>query len=323
MSTGSRLPPASRHQQVLDLGHPDAYAYILERLDALLSEYPIDYLKWDHNRDLIDAGHSPRGEAGVHAQTLALYRLLDELRARHPGVEIESCSSGGARVDLGILERTERIWGSDCIDALERQQIQRWTSLLLPTEMIGSHVSSPVSHTTGRVHTLDFRAGTALFGHFGIEWDLTAASAEERERLARWVALYKELRGLLHSGTVVRSDHPDPAVWVHGVVAEDASDAVFALATTATGVWSPPGRVRLPGLAPDAVYRVAPLPPGDGLEGPGRSPLPWWAAGVELTGRVLAEAGLQAPALFPERLALLRATRQTQVHKRREEPSHD
>jgi alpha-galactosidase len=309
MATGGRLPPEARYQQVLDLGHAEAYSYIFERLDALLSEYDIAYLKWDHNRDLIDAGHSPRGEAGVHVQTLQLYRLLDQLRTRHPGVEIESCASGGSRVDLGVLEHTDRIWSSDCNDALERQLIQRWTGTLLPPEMIGAHVGPTVSHTTGRVHTLDFRAGTALFGHFGVEWDLTEASDAERARLAEWIRLYKELRALMHNGTVVRSDHPDPSLWVHGVVAADRSEAVYALATTATGVWSPPGRVRLPGLDPDAVYRVAPLPPGDQPQGPTRYPLGWWNSGAELSGRMLALAGIQAPVLFPQRLVLIRATR--------------
>jgi alpha-galactosidase len=309
LATGGRLPPLARFQQVLDLGHDDAYAYILERLDALLSEYDIAYLKWDHNRDLIDAGHAPGGEAGVHVQTLRLYALLDEIRARHPHVEIESCASGGSRVDLGVLEHTDRVWSSDCNDALERQLIQRWTGALLPPELIGAHVGPTVSHTTGRVHTLDFRAGTALFGHFGIEWDLTEATAAERDRLAAWVRLYKDLRGLLHSGTVIRSDHPDPSLWVHGVVAADRSAAVYAVATTATGVWSPPGRVRLPGLDPGAVYRVAPLPPGDEAPGPVRHPLAWWGSGVELSGRTLAAVGVQAPVLFPERLVLIRALR--------------
>ncbi|MBB2948883.1 alpha-galactosidase [Actinoplanes lutulentus] len=309
LATGGRLPPEARHQQVLDLGHEQAYAYLLERLDALLTEYDIEYLKWDHNRDLIDAGHSPGGEAGVHTQTLQVYRLLDELRARHPGVEIESCSSGGSRVDLGILERTDRIWASDCNDALERQAIQRWTGLLVPPEMVGAHVGPTVSHTTGRVHTLDFRAGTALFGHFGIEWDLTKAGPDDRERLAEWIRLYKRLRGLLHHGTVVRSDHPDPSLWVHGVVADDLSEAVFTLATTATPVWSPPGRVRLPGLDPHAVYRLAPLAPADEIRAPGGNRLPWWDHGVELSGRTLAVAGVQAPVLFPERLVLIQAIR--------------
>jgi alpha-galactosidase len=309
LATGGRLPPPSRHQQVLDLGQPGAYAYLLERLDTLLAEYDIGYLKWDHNRDLVEPGHAPTGAAGVHAQTAAVYRLLDELRARHPGVEIESCSSGGGRVDLGILERTDRVWASDTIDALERQQIQRYTALLLPPELIGAHVGSPVAHTTGRTHTLDFRAGTALFGHFGIEWDLTAASPAERARLREWVEAYKALRPLLHTGTVVRGDHPDPALWVHGVVAPDRTRAVFALVQVATSVHAPAGRVRLPGLDPDAVYRVAPLPPGDVAVGHSHVPLPWWSTGVELSGAVLGTVGVQAPTLYPEHLVLLEATR--------------
>ncbi len=291
--------PLSRHQQVLNL-HA-AYSFVRDRLDALLSEYDVAYLKWDHNRDLVGAG--------AHRQTRAVYRLLDELRSRHPGLEIESCSSGGGRVDLGILERTDRVWASDSIDALERQQIQRWTGLLLPPELIGAHVGSPVAHTTRRQHSLDFRAGTALFGHFGIEWDLTRVGPPERERLREWVVAYQMLRPLLHSGAVVRGDHPDPAVLVHGVVAADRSVAVYALVQTVTSVQAPPGRVRLPGLDPAARYRLEPLPPGDRVEGPGVAPLPWWSAGVTLPGTVLATVGVQAPMLHPEHLVLLRATR--------------
>ncbi|MDT0343325.1 alpha-galactosidase [Streptomyces litchfieldiae] len=308
LATGDRLPPESRHQQVLDLGHPEAYAYILERLDALVTEYALTYLKWDHNRDLVEAGHSPTGQAGVHAQTHAVYRLLDELRARHPRLEIESCSSGGGRVDLGILERTDRVWTSDCIDALERQRIQRWTGLLLPPELLGSHVGAPEAHTTGRTHTLGFRAGTALFGHFGIEWDLTRASEADRAALGEWIKLYKELRPLLHTGTVVRGDHPDPALWVHGVVASDGARAVYTLAQVATSVASPPGLVRLPGLDPDGDYRVRPLPPGD-VRRPAWDALAWWAEGVTLPGRVLEKVGVRAPIQFPERLVLIEAVR--------------
>jgi alpha-galactosidase len=307
LATGERLPPPSRQQQVLNLAHPGAYAHILERLDALLHEYPIAYLKWDQNRDLVDAGTGSRGVPAVHAQTLAVYRLLDELRARHPGVEIESCSSGGLRVDLAILERTDRVWGSDVIDPLERQQIQRWTAQLLPLELVGSHVGAPRAHTTGRTHDLSFRAGTALFGSFGIEWDLTAASEDERRQLAAWVALYKDVRGLLHTGTVVRAPQHDPSFAVHGVVAPDRSDALFALVQLATPVTSVPGAVRLPGLDPDRRYRVRRQPPGDAPTVRGLRPPAWLAEGVvTLPGAVLEQAGVRAPALYPEQLLLLR-----------------
>lgn len=304
LGVAGRVPPEWRQQQVLDLTRPDAWTYLFDRLHALLSGYDIGYLKWDHNRDLTDPGHD--GRPAVREQTLAVYRLLDALRARHPGVEIESCSSGGARVDLEILERTDRVWASDCNDALERQAIQRWTGLLLPPELVGSHVGPPRAHTTGRVADLPFRAVTALFGHAGIEWDVTSASPDERDALASWIAFYKEVRSLLHTGEVVRADHPDPATWVHGVVASDRREALFAVVKVATSAAALPGLVRLPGLDPDRRYRVEVVCPAGEPLTVERSAAPWPSDGLTLTGRTLAQVGVQAPVLAPEQALLLR-----------------
>jgi alpha-galactosidase len=309
-SAGGRVGEPSRNQHVLDLAHPGAYDHVRKGLQALLDEYQIGYLKWDHNRLLVDAGHSPGGEAGVHAQTSALYRLLDELRTDSPGLEIESCASGGGRVDLGILARTDRVWASDTNDALERQDIQRYTQLLLPPELVGTHVGPPQSHTTGRTHDLSFRAGTALWGHMGVEWDITSASDTERKELADWITLHKELRPLLHGGTVVNADHSDQAVHVHGVVAQDGRDALYALAAVARSTTWPPGRARLPGLHPDRHYRVQLQPPGTDTGG-GQPGLPPWCARREhitLPGQALAITGVQIPPLHPEHLLLVRAT---------------
>ncbi|MDM4764286.1 alpha-galactosidase [Galbitalea sp. SE-J8] len=308
MAPGDRLPVESRSQQVLNLSIPAAYEHVLARIDAILSEYAIDYVKWDHNRDLIEAATRATGAAAVHEQTLAFYRLLAELRQRHPALEIESCASGGGRVDLGVLELTDRVWTSDTIDALERQQIQRYTSLLVPPEMMGAHIGAERAHTTGRRHDLAFRAGTAVFGHLGIEWDLTEATAGQREELAGWIAFHRGVRALLHTGAVVHGDHPDPALTVHGVVAPDGSDALFALTAVTTGVAAPPRRVLLPGLDPAARYRVEIAGPA-GVPAGTRMP-PWLTPGpAVLPGAVLTTVGVEAPALFPEQLLLLRVTR--------------
>jgi alpha-galactosidase len=309
LAPAGRRPMLSRRQQVIDLGNPDAFSHVLGRLDALLSENAISYLKWDHNRDLLEAGSGPGGEPGVHAQTLAVYRLLDELRERHPDVEIESCSSGGLRVDLGILERTDRVWASDCIDPLERQLIQRWTSQLLPPELVGSHVGDATSHTTHRSNDLSFRAGTALFASFGIEWDVTRASEQDRAELARWVALYKEVRGLLHTGTTVRADQHDESSAVHGVVAADGGDGLFALVQLTTPLTAVPDRVRLPGLDPEATYEVTVQAPGDAPARRALADPAWFSGGVRLSGRALAVAGLRAPGLQPQQVLLLRTRR--------------
>ncbi|WP_136586328.1 alpha-galactosidase [Microbacterium hydrothermale] len=300
-----RLPVDFRHQQVLDLSHPGAYAHVRDQIVSLVREYGIDYIKWDHNRDLIEAGSTRTGRAGVHEQTLATYRLLDDIRQACPGLEIESCSSGGARIDLGILEHTDRVWASDCIDARERQQIQRWTAQLLPPELVGSHVGADRAHTTRRRLDLDFRAATALFGHFGIEWDLITASDDEIERLAAWVAYYKDVRQLIHTGTTVRRELEGGDVWLNGAVSIGRDRALYAVVLRERHVTWPAGRVRLPGLDPDREYRVR-------MGGPG--PLPaydprihpsWFRSGTTLTGAVLQEIGLHVPALDPDNSALL------------------
>lgn len=303
----ARMPRRSRFQQVLDLSNPEAWEYVHARIDEILSNNAIAFLKWDHNRDVFDAGQQATGRAGVHAQTEATYRLLQSLRRSHPQVEIESCSGGGGRADLGILNLTDRIWTSDCIDPLERQNIEAGTGLMLPPELIGSHIASPHSHTTGRRHDLSFRAATALFGHLGVEWDLTAASEEDLTELRSWIELYKSERELLHHGTVVRIDDPDPALRVHGVVSAERDRAIFAVVQLTTGVSAPPGQVRFAGLDPARRYRVRPLAPGDDPARDRIAEIPqWWASGgIVLGGQLLQTVGVQAPNQLPEHTVLI------------------
>ena len=296
------VPPEWRQQQVLDLQDEGAYADLRAALLALLDELDVAYLKWDHNRDLTDATHD--GRPAVHGQTLAVYRLLDELHEAHPAVEIESCSSGGARVDAGILARTDRIWASDTNDPLERQHLQRWTSLLVPPELMGSHVGPATSHTTGRTHPLRYRAATALLHWFGIEWDVSRIDADTLAELREWVDLHKRVRPLIGTGTLVHPDHPDPAVLVTGVVAEDRAEAWYVVATVAATATQHPSPLRLTGLDPDQRYRVTEEMP----RGPGGADLTgaWSVHGTESTGRVLATVGLALPVLDPEEARVLR-----------------
>ncbi|WP_232662878.1 alpha-galactosidase [Pseudonocardia sp. TRM90224] len=301
LAAPGRLPREYRHQHVLDLARPEAFAYVLGALDALVTEYDLDALKWDHNRDLLEAVHA--GRPGVHLQTLAVQRLLDELRARHPRLEIESCSSGGARTDLATLARTDRIWASDNTDAIERQQIQRWTGLLLPPELVGAHIGATVGHTTGRTTDLGLRMATSLFGHAGIEWDLSAAPAEDVARLRGWAALYKELRGLLHAGVTVRADDAGEGALLHGVVRD--GEGVYAYVRLATGPDQVPQRLLFPGLDANRRYRVRARPEAGTA---GRALPGWLDPGAELPGAALVHVGLAAPMLNPGEAVIVHAT---------------
>ena len=295
LAAGQRRPPLQRHQLVLDLTRPEVTGYLLDRISALVSEYEVSYVKWDCNRDIIDAGSGARsGAPAAHGQAVAVYALLDELRRRHPGVEWESCAAGGGRIDLAMLERVQRVWTSDMTDALARQAIQRWTGQLVPPEYLGAHVSAPFSHQTGRYMPLSLRCATALFGHFGIEWNLTEASDEDLAELAAWIGLYKQHRALIHAGRMVRVDTPDDTAWMYGVVAADASAALMSYVQLDEPVSDQPAALRVPGLDPRRRYRVTEVAPGVRLS---RRPGPAGSGvrGVEATGAALAEIGLAIP----------------------------
>ncbi len=303
MGSAGRIPPEQRHQQVLDLANPGAFAYLLDRMSSLVDQLQLAYLKWDHNRDLADPVHrsGPRaGRPAVRDQTLATYRLMDELRQRYPGLEIESCSSGGSRVDLGVLAHTDRVWASDSIDPAERLRIVPGWATLLPLELIGAHVASERSHTTGRRHDLSLRLAVALFGHAGFEWDLVATSAQERAQLAAWVRLAKSLRGLLHSGELVRLERPaDPGTACFGVVAADRSQAIFLLARTQTSPQYGTDALRPEGLDPGVRYVVRRLALAGDEGGPATT----------LAGSVLMSAGVAVPDLRPDQAHLYHFSR--------------
>ncbi len=289
--------PTWRFQHVLDLTKPDVRTHLFDAIDALLREYPISFVKWDHNRDLLvdDSG----------AQVRAVYSLLDDLRRSHPHVEFESCASGGARIDLQMVRHADRFWTSDTNDPLVRQRIQQWTGLLLPPEYLGAHVGDARAHTTGRVSPLSFRLATALFLHAGIESDLTRVSDADRAAIARWAHYYRAHRDFLHSGRTVHADLPGDSALLHGVVAPDRRRALYCYAALDSADAAVPAPLTLPGLDPDAVYRIEAVDFGVPAHAIEDAPPPWIATGIDLPGAVLAAGALAVPLLSPGNALLL------------------
>ncbi len=248
LHTAGRERGTMRSQLALDLTRPEVIDHLFATLDALLRENPIAYLKWDHNRDLFPADGVRLG------QTIGFYRLLDRIRAAHPQVEIESCSSGGGRIDCGVLSRTHRVWPSDSNDTIERLRIIPAWSQFLPLEVLGSHVGPSPNPITGRRADMTFRAKVALFGHMGVEADPTRMSDAECVSLTRHIALYKAWRAVLHGGALWRLDHPDPGVTGMLVTHGDKALALAAQSGFSASFDNAP--VRLAGLEAHSRYRV-------------------------------------------------------------------
>lgn len=287
-----------RHQLVLDLTRADVQTYLFERIDALLAEHPISYLKWDMNRDLNQPGDGSK-KVAVHNQTNALYALIERLRRAHPSVEIESCASGGARADFGILQHTDRVWTSDTNDAIDRLRVQKGFSYFFPAEFMGAHVGPYHCHITGRTISMAMRAGVAMFGDMGVEANILEISPADKQELTKAIALHKEHRKLIFTGDLVRLDM-DKSENGFGIVAHDQTEALFSYAALETQPRSVPGKLMFKGLANNSEYKIK-------LAWP-EQPLRYSDSilevidGAVISGEALMNLGMQLPLMWPESL---------------------
>ena len=297
-----------RHQWVLNLNIPDAFAFILERMSWLLGEHDIDYVKWDMNRELVQPGH--HGKAAADAQTRQFYRLLDTLSERFPQVEFESCSSGGGRIDYEVLKRCHRFWASDNNDALERNTIQRGMSYFFPPGVMGAHIGHHKCHATFRQHSIEFRGLTALFGHMGLELDPLAVDEHEREGYRHYAALHKRWREVIHHGTQWRVEMPDATTLAQGIVNDAKTQGLFIVSQLAMPDYTLMMPLRMPGLEASAQYRISLLDHPDirltGEGGHTMRKLPaWMEAPQTVSGEWLMQAGIALPILDPETAILI------------------
>lgn len=305
-----RRPLPSRHQYVLDCSNPAVVDYLYDRLTALLDGAPVSYIKWDMNRSISDAfscAAGPEGQGAVlHRYILGVYRLYQRLIDRFPRILFESCSSGGARFDPGMLYYAPQCWASDDTDAVERLKIQYGTSFVYPVSSMGAHVAAVPNHQLGRVTSLTTRANVAFFGAFGYEMDLTRLPPRGRELVARQVAFFKQYRRLLQFGAFWRLQSPfahNEATWM--TVSPDRETALVGDYLVLQQANAGYRRIRLAGLAPDRLYRVTPL--GSGAEPCGPA---YTAGGDELMQAGLVTTGdsrMQHDGDFVSRLYLLEA----------------
>jgi alpha-galactosidase len=301
-----------RGQHVLDLTNPAVTDHLFERLDVLLSEYSIDYLKWDMNRDLtLAVDHD--GKPLLRRQVHAVYALIDRLREAHPSVEIESCASGGARIDYGILKRTHRVWLSDSNDAHERWKMQNAAMQFLPPEIVGSHVGPRHCHTSGRELAMAFRAAVAMSGHMGFEMDLRELTEDEEATLARYTALYKENRDWMHRGSQYRLQPPRPEILAQMFVSEAKDRFMVFSATMAVPQSETTGPLRLAGLDGNAKYRLRLL----NVDDISRRATRWFDSplavekGLSLIGGTLMQSGIVLPVPFPDTMWLVEGIRES------------
>jgi alpha-galactosidase len=252
-----------RHQLVLDLAQPEVVDHLADAIGEILAAAPVDYVKWDWNRFVTEpwtpAVPADRQGEFFHRYVLGLYALYERLTTRFPHILFESCASGGARFDAGMLPWAPQAWTSDDTDAVERLAIQWGSSIPYPLSSMGAHVSAIPNHQTGRMAPIGFRAAVAMFGVFGYELDPTSLTDAERAEVQRQVAFYVARRDLFQRGVFARLRSPfegtgNETAWM--VSAADGSRAVAAHYRVLFRPLPVRDRLRLRGLDPSARYEV-------------------------------------------------------------------
>ena len=261
IQTPNRRRSVGRFQLVLDYSRTEVVDHVFTQLSDVFSTAKISYVKWDMNRSLTEVFSSalPTDQQGevAHRHMLGVYALLERLTTAFPHILFESCASGGARFDAGMLFYAPQAWASDDSDAVERLKIQWGSSFAYPIVSHGAHVSITPNHQVNRVTPLHTRANVAFFGAFGYELDLNKLSDEEIAEVKAQVAFMKEHRELIQFGTFYRLRSPfDSNVTCWMVVNKQKTKAIVGWYRVLNTVNAPFDRVRLVGLDTTKRYRI-------------------------------------------------------------------
>ena len=261
IQTPNRRRSVGRFQLVLDYSRAEVVDHVFTQLSDVFSTAKMSYVKWDMNRSLTEVFSSalPTDQQGevAHRHMLGVYALLERLTTAFPHILFESCASGGARFDAGMLFYAPQAWASDDSDAVERLKIQWGSSFAYPIVSHGAHVSITPNHQVNRVTPLHTRANVAFFGAFGYELDLNKLSDEEITEVKAQVAFMKEHRELIQFGTFYRLRSPfDSNVTCWMVVNKQKTKAIVGWYRVLNTVNAPFDRVRLVGLDPTKRYRI-------------------------------------------------------------------
>ncbi|HUV97284.1 MAG TPA: alpha-galactosidase, partial [Acidobacteriaceae bacterium] len=271
-----------RNQLVLNLARPDVRAYVLGFLDKLLTENDIAFLKWDYNRNWSEPGWSqlpPAEQKRVYVEyTRDLYSILAELRRRHPKVEIESCSGGGGRVDLGILRYVDEIWTSDNTDPFDRLTMQDGFTYAYTPQIMMAWVTDSPHWLNHRTTSLEYRMLSSMQGSLGIGADIGKWTPEEMATAKRLIAAYKQVQATVVQGDLYRLISPrngSEFSATETVRGDKGQAVVFAfIHSTQEGRGFP--LLKLQGLDPAAEYALSPIEGKASAESPAVASGAWW-----------------------------------------------
>jgi len=271
-----------RNQLILNLARPDVRDYVYGFLDKLLTENDIAFLKWDYNRNWAEPGWDQvpvEQQKRVYVEFIRnLYSILADLRKKHPKIEIESCSGGGGRVDLGILHYTDEVWPSDNTDPFDRLAMQDGFSYAYTPQIMMAWVTDSPHWLNSRSTSLAYRMLSSMQGSLGIGANLNHWGAEDFATAKRLIAAYHSVQRTIVRGDLYRLISPrgDSEFSATETVAGDKRQAVVFAFSHSTQKERGFPLLQLKGLDPAAEYKFALIDGKAMLGSPESASGAWW-----------------------------------------------
>ena len=294
----------ARNQLLLDLSNPEVQDFVFGVFDRTMQLGDIDYIKWDCNRHVYNVGSTwEKYQANFWVDyTKGLYDVLRRVREKYPKVLLQSCSSGGGRMDYGVLNWANEVWTSDNTDAHSRAFMQYGASLIYPVQILGSHISATPNHQTGRIIPLKFRCDMAATARLGMEIQPKLLSDKEKEYVRKYLASYRQFRDIVFDGDLYRVSSPyEGGYYSLAYVSKDKAKAVFFAFCLQYEGRSVAPKFRIGGLDNAARYKITEIAPE-------RKSV--WTDGKVLGGDFISSFGINVNIKQPYQSAVLLLERQ-------------
>lgn len=208
-----RTPMVSRNQLVLDMANPEVVSHLKQAFSDVFDGVGIDYIKWDMNRSICDfvcpSLPAKRQKEAGYRYMKGVYSLLRWFGEHFPNTVIETCSGGGGRYDLGMMQYGFQIWTSDNTDPYHRTRIQSSALIAYPAATMSCHVAQPyhwgnfadhVKTHADEMRSLDFRFQVAVGGMLGYELNILKTADDYNEEITRQIQAYKEFEDVTRLG---------------------------------------------------------------------------------------------------------------------------
>lgn len=187
---GQRITEHQRH--LLDLRSQATRDHLSSVFDRLINELGARYFKWDYN---VTPGSGPDTNASSPGEGLldhvrAHITWVEELRAAHPDVIFEACSSGAQRMDQSILQRFDLQSTSDERDYRRYPTIAASAPMSMAPEQAGNWA---YPHGGMTLEQIAFTMVTGLSGRLYMSGHLNTLSAPQLALVTEAAEAYRNI----------------------------------------------------------------------------------------------------------------------------------